>query len=89
MLECDVEGYFCEQAHLKGYGNRKLKFVGRDGAPDRMFFKKKRVFFVEFKRPGKPLNPRQARERKSLVSYGLEVYHISTIGRCDEILNTL
>lgn len=48
-------------------------FVGR-GFPDRTVLTQGRIFFIEFKRPGKGLEPKQREWRKILIQLGFKVY---------------
>lgn len=62
MAEIDTEEQSCAYATSLGWRNRKLQYVNRNGAPDRMFFRRGIIFFVEFKDWGKTPQPHQKRE---------------------------
>lgn len=72
-----VEGPVTNYAISRGFIARKLKWIGRKGAPDR-FFSSARTgpFLVEFKAPGKPLELIQEREIARLRKAGMTVYVI-------------
>jgi hypothetical protein len=66
-----------------GWKVRKLKWIGRRAAPDRMFFRAGKIVFVEFKRAGKAPNVLQEREIKRMRDNGLTVHVIddADVGR--------
>lgn len=87
MAEADIEGNVLAAAEADGWFSRKLKWVGRDGAPDRLFVKKGRVVFVEFKEYGKESKGIQLRECKRLKATGAEVHiNVDTIAAGCKIL---
>ena len=50
-LEADVESAVCQIAQEHGWLARKVRWVGRRGAADRVFFGHGRCVWIEFKRP--------------------------------------
>jgi hypothetical protein len=74
MLERQIEGYACGVAKRRGWWERKFKTPARRSAPDRIFAKNGRVFWVEFKAPGKRPTPLQLLEHKRMRAAGLTVY---------------
>ena len=80
MLEANVEEKACARAKQQGFLCRKLKWIGRRGAPDRLFSRADTgPFLVEFKAPGKPLQLHQVREIKRLREAGFRVEVIDNI----------
>ncbi len=79
MLESRIEEKVQEFAEARGWLVRKLKWIGRRGAPDRLYLRNGRVVFPEFKQKGKPPNPQQAREHERLRNHGAEVVVIDNI----------
>lgn len=79
MLEAVFEEILIEYAESRGWIFRKLKFIGKRGAPDRMFAKEGRVMFVELKAPGEPPSVGQVREMRELRAAGLEVHLIDNL----------
>lgn len=76
-LEAVVENDVVDFAQRRGWLVRKLKYIGRRNAADRLFVRAGRVVFVEFKRPGgEPPRPGQEREIARLKAHGAEVYVI-------------
>lgn len=62
MRESEIEDYLVKR--VKGLGGevRKLKWIGRRGAPDRFVMVFGRHFFVELKAPGKKPTADQVKE---------------------------
>lgn len=80
MIEGDVELTVIDFARRKGWICRKVKWIGRNGAPDRVFGKDGRPqIWVEFKKPGKKPNLQQKREHKRLRAYGFNIYVIDNV----------
>ena len=88
MLERDIEKYFKGCVTAKGGEIRKVKWVNRPHAPDRVVFLRG-VYFVELKRPGEDLRPGQAREHKRMKLGGADVRTISTIAEVDAFISEL
>ena len=86
--EGKVEDYFVEQCEANGALVRKLAYVGRRGAPDRMvvwsvlsestLYREGLVDFVELKAKGKTPDPHQEREHKRLRALGCDVFVIDS-----------
>lgn len=85
-IEDDIETKVVHEAELAGWFVRKLGWVGRTSAPDRLFIKKGRVVFIEFKAPGKDANPTQAKEHDRMRDKGAEVYVCDSIREALAIL---
>lgn len=78
LLEDAIEGLVVDEAEADGWYVNKVKWLGRRGAPDRLFAKAGRVVLIEFKRPGKIGNTStgQNRELKLLKAAGVECHVI-------------
>jgi len=88
MLERKVEQHFVARAEARGGEVRKLTYIGRHGAPDRLLvLPAGRVFFVELKRPGKDAADHQAREHARLRRVGADVRVLDTLERVDAFFN--
>jgi hypothetical protein len=74
MSESAIERTVCNKAKLAGWLVRKCKWIGRNGAPDRLFAKGGRMVWIEFKRAGKDAEAHQIREHKRMSKAGLEVH---------------
>lgn len=74
MLETSIEKMVTERAEKAGWFVRKLSWVGRRSAPDRLFVKEGRVVFIEFKAPKKGVVAGQGKELARLLGAGAEAY---------------
>lgn len=84
QLEIDIEEKACELALDIGVTNVKMKAAGVNGYPDRLFFiPGGRPLFIEFKRPGLPLDPLQVIIINRLRYYG---YHVEVCDSVEEAL---
>jgi len=67
VRESEIEKYLCQRVKAIGGEVRKIKWIGRRGAPDRLvLLPSTEPYFVEVKAPGKKLAAHQRREFKSL-----------------------
>lgn len=76
MIESVMEDLLIERAKDRGYISRKVNWPGRRGAPDRMFARPGRLFFVELKQPDGLLSANQEREIREMRTAGIEVHVI-------------
>lgn len=74
MRESKIEANANALAKKHGWFQRKFKAPGRRGAPDRMYAKNGRVFFIEFKSKGKRPTELQVAEHRRMREAGLTVY---------------
>jgi len=80
VRESQIEKYLCEQVKLRGGEVRKIKWIGRRGAPDRLvLLPSSEPWFIELKAPGKKLAAHQKREHKTLDKLGAFVKVIDSI----------
>lgn len=102
MLEADVEAHLVKRVEELGGEVRKVKWIGRRGAPDRVVmlpqhfngdFYIDRTTWVELKRPGLaatfPNNPherQQHREHGRMRAMGQRVVVIDSIEGVEELL---
>ncbi len=77
--EAAIEKPCVKRAEANGWLVRKLKWVGRRGAPDRVFIQGIRTVFVEFKDPEGELAELQKREISRMRKAGAEVHVIDRI----------
>lgn len=83
MLESSMEEWVCGEAEKAGWLQRKLKWIGRRNAPDRLFIKDGRVVFIEFKRTGEKPRSTQKTEIDRVREAGGEAHS------CDNPLQAL
>lgn len=86
MLEAKVEKYLDVRVQQFGGFTRKLEWIGRRGAPDRIVFLNRQVFFVELKAPGKKAAPHQAREHERMRAQGAKVWVADSFDAVDALL---
>ena len=72
MRESEIEKYLVDLIVKCGGETRKIKWINRRGAPDRLVWVPWWSFprLAELKRPGKKLEPHQRREHKRLRKMG-------------------
>ena len=86
MLERVVESYLVKRVKQLCGEIRKLKYIGRKGAPDRLILLPGNHFLIETKRPGKDAKDHQEREHVILRWAGFKVYVADTQEDVDKIL---
>lgn len=87
MREQTVEAYLVERARALGGEVRKIKWIGRRGAPDRIvWFADGREIWVELKAPGAKPEPHQLREHERMRRMGRRVEVVDSIERVEEVL---
>jgi hypothetical protein len=93
--EIDIERYLVECVKALGGETRKVQWVGRNGAPDRVvFLPDGRVLWVEVKSPSTwasfPNNAHeraQHREHQRMRALGQEVFVVGTLGQVNDVLS--
>jgi len=88
MRESTVEGYLTTRVKALGGEVRKLAWVNRRHAPDRMVLLPRSQFYflAEIKRPGKRASGGQGREITRLRRAGLRVYVLDSFAAVDAVL---
>lgn len=87
MREIAIEMPVVRQAEREGYFVRKVAWVGRRSAPDRVFSRKDRgTVWIEFKRPGEGATLAQQQEHNRMRAAGMEVYVCDNIDDARRIL---
>jgi hypothetical protein len=102
ILERDVEKYLVERAKALGGECRKVKWLGRSGAPDRIVMLPwlnpaspaevrhtgpTQTIWIELKAPGKTPEPHQLREHERMRKMGQRVEVVDSFERVDEVLS--
>ena len=87
MIERDIEGHLVRRAREVGGEVRKVKWIGRRGAPDRVvMLPGGRLYWVELKRPGQKAEPHQAREHERMRGMGQRVLVIDSFEAIEVLL---
>ena len=88
MRERTIEEYLVRRVVANGGECRKVQWIGRRGAPDRIVFLPDGVVvFAELKAPGKKPEPHQVREHNRMRRMGQRVVVIDSFEGVDELLN--
>lgn len=85
-IENDIEQYLVKQVKALGGEVRKVRWVGRHGAPDRLVMLPGRALWVELKAPGQKPRPHQLREHARMRVMGQHVEVVDSFDGVDEVL---
>ena len=87
ILERDIEAYLVRRVKALGGEVRKVKWIGRRGAPDRLVMLPRHgAIWVELKAPGKKPEPHQLREHERMRAMGQYIVVIDTLDVVDDML---
>jgi hypothetical protein len=96
VRERDIEAHLVKRVKELGGEVRKVQWLGRRGAPDRLVMMPAHsrsgpwsacpTVWVELKAPGKKAEPHQLREHKRMAAMGQRVVVIDSIEGVDEVL---
>lgn len=100
MRESAIENYLVNRVRQMGGEVRKVQWIGRRGAPDRLVMLPKmpyhsdapivyhfpRTIWVELKAPGEKPKPHQVREHERMRKMGQRVVIIDSFEGVDELL---
>lgn len=90
MRERAIEQYLVAEVAARGGEARKLRWVGRNNAPDRLvLLPGGRLLFVEVKAPGKVATPAQHREHCRLLVLGQRVEVVASFDDVDFVLHNI
>lgn len=89
IRERDLEKYLVKCVKELGGEVRKVKWIGRHSAPDRLVMLPARSTWVELKAPGKGPTAAQAREHKRMRDLGQHVEVINSFEGVDALLGPL
>ena len=87
MLESHIRRKVIEDARKKGWIHRKWSSPGHRGVPDDLFFKKKKLIVIEFKRPGEKPRVQQQKTHRCLKKEGFKVHVIDDIDKGKDLFN--
>lgn len=85
-LESELERKGNEFAERRGWFVCKFTSPGLRAVPDRIYGRKGRVVFIEWKRDGKEPTKQQLKRHKEMREHGMEVYWVDSYERACEIL---
>tara|TARA_R110000868_G_scaffold17121_2_gene75600 strand:- start:4262 stop:4552 length:291 start_codon:yes stop_codon:yes gene_type:complete len=88
MRESTLEDYFIAQCAANGWEYRKVAWVGRRSAPDRLIMVLGGIY-VELKAPGKKLRPDQLREQGLMRAGDMQVRMIDTKAQVDDLVKSI
>ena len=87
MRESTIENYLVERVKAMGGEVRKVKWIGRHGAPDRLAMLPGLTLWVELKAPGEKAKPHQVREHERMRKMGQHVVVLGAIEQVDELFS--
>ena len=85
--ERDIERYLVEQTAKHGGETRKVQWIGRHGAPDRLVMLPGVAIWVELKAPGEKAKPHQLREHERMRALGQRVVVVDSFDGVDKVLS--
>lgn len=95
MRESDIESHLVKRVRELGGECRKVQWIGRHGAPDRLVmlprnpppeFRPAQTVWVELKAPGEKVKPHQQREHDRMRFMGQHVVVIDSIEGVEALL---
>jgi hypothetical protein len=86
MRESQIETYLVQRVKALGGEVRKVKWIGRNSAPDRIVMLPDNSFWAELKAPGEKPTAAQYREHERMRKMGQRVEIIDCIERIGELL---
>ena len=84
--ESDIETYLVRRVSALDGEVRKVRWIGRRGAPDRLVMLPGQILWVELKAPGEAARPHQSREHARMRAMGQRVEVVDSFERVDEVL---
>lgn len=88
MRESQIEKHLVERVKALGGEVRKVRWIGRNGAPDRfVMLPSQPGLWIELKAPGQRCRPHQIREHVRMQNMGQRVEVVDSIEGVDAVLN--
>jgi hypothetical protein len=90
MRESTIENHLVQRVKELGGEVRKVKWIGRHGAPDRLVMlpnTARSALWVELKAPGEKAKPHQVREHDRMRAMGQRVVVIDSIEGVEGLLS--
>ena len=86
MRESQIENRLVQKVKALGGEVRKVKWIGRNSAPDRVVMLPDNTFWAELKAPGEAPTKAQSREHERMRKMGQRVEIIDSLERIEELL---
>lgn len=86
MREVQIESPCVFLAEEAGWYQRKVSWVGRVGAPDRVFIKGGRTVWVEFKATDEEPRLSQVLEHEEMREHGAELYVVDSVADFKQVM---
>ena len=86
MRESKIEAHLVQRVKALGGEVRKVKWIGRNSAPDRLVMIKGNSFWAELKAPGEKPTPAQTREHERMRRMGQRIEVIDSIEQIENLL---
>jgi len=87
LRESDIEDYLVKRVRAMGGEVRKVRWIGRRGAPDRLVMMPTATIWIELKAPGKTPEPHQLREHKRMRALGQRVEIVDSLQSVEALLS--
>lgn len=88
VRESKIEAYLVKRVKAMGGEVRKVAFIRRRGAPDRIvFFPFSVVIWIELKATGEKAKPHQVREHERMRRMGQRIEVVDSLERVEELLS--
>ena len=87
--ESEIERYLCTRVRALGGETRKITWIGRRGAPDRLVFLGGGVMFIELKAPGRRPSVAQTKELERLRDLGARAVWASSRAEIDALVEAM
>lgn len=85
IRERDIEKAFTAKVRAAGGEIRKVKWIGRKGAPDRVVMLNGTVWWIEFKAPGKRPSAQQRSEHRRMTKMGMWVLVVDSMINLEDL----
>lgn len=86
VLETDIEKAVVNEAKAHGWKSRKQASPNSRAASDRLFIRRGRVVFIEFKKPGGKIGKAQLKEHHDIIAHGGESYILDSMTEALRVL---
>ncbi len=86
MRESKIEARLVQRVKALGGEVRKVKWIGRNSAPDRFVMLLGNTFWAELKAPGERPTTAQLREHERMRKMGQRIEVVDSLERIEELL---